>query len=83
MKRLISICAITFLAACNNGDDNGVYMKLPDRAIRDSVKNPATVQPPSEAIPQDMKIVNDSLIKAKDSANRNTQAATSDTLGKR
>lgn len=57
-------------------------MKLPDRAIRDSVKNPATVQPPSEAIPQDMKIVNDSLIKAKDSVNRSTPVAGSDTTGR-
>jgi len=66
MKLILAFCAITFLA-CNN-DDGGTYVKMPPRAIRDSVKNPAVEQPPAEAIPKDMTVVKDSVIEPKDSA---------------
>jgi len=65
MKFLFVLCTIVFLAACNN-NDKGVYVKMPDRAIRDSVKNPLTENPKSDAIPGDMKIVKDSLITPKE-----------------
>ena len=65
MKFIAAICMVAFLS-CNN-DDGTVKVKMPDRAIRDSIKNPAVEQPPAEAIPKDMTIVKDSVITAKDS----------------
>ncbi|MGN6619401.1 MAG: hypothetical protein ACTHJ5_19660 [Ilyomonas sp.] len=44
------------LIACNNNRN------IPDRAVRDSVKNPLTVQPETAAIPKDMEIKNDSVV---------------------
>jgi hypothetical protein len=49
MIRLLLIAAI-LMTACNDGDD------------RNTDKDPATVQPPEEAIPDSAKIINDSLI---------------------
>jgi hypothetical protein len=55
---LFSALCILCCAACNNDNDT----KWPDRAIRDSVKNPLVTQPENESIPPDMHIANDSVI---------------------
>lgn len=51
-------CAVLACTACNNGNET----KWPDRAIRDSVKNPLVTQPENESIPPDMHIARDSVI---------------------
>jgi len=58
MKKFLFIATVfTGFIACNSNNNN-----VPDHAIRDSVRNPATVQPDSEAIPQDMTIKKDSVV---------------------
>ena len=60
MKKMFFVAfAFIGLSACgnNNNQDN-----VPDHAIRDSVRDPLTVQPESEAIPHDMTIKNDSVV---------------------
>jgi hypothetical protein len=50
MKRIFFVSSLIFaLIACNNSSSNGE-------------KDPSTVQPPSENIPDSTKIVNDSVI---------------------
>lgn len=63
MKKIIPVLgtALFLFTACQSQNND-----VPDRAIRDSVRNPETVQPPAEAIPEDMKIVKDSTIVPKD-----------------
>lgn len=56
MKYLITL-AFVFLMACNsNSGDNSGYTE-------DNLPDPEKVQPPADAIPEDMKIVNDSVVK--------------------
>lgn len=67
MKWIFSFLAIAILSCNNGGENNNVNSNVPDRAIRDSIKDPAVTNPPADAIPEDMTIVKDSLIKPKDS----------------
>jgi hypothetical protein len=57
MLLLAAACALC-CAACNNGNNT----RWPDRAIRDSVRDPSVTQPENENIPADMHIANDSVI---------------------
>lgn len=68
MKRLLlPLAFIFFLAACNNeaGDDAAT-----DTAAGD----PATMHPPSEALPDTMQLVNDSAIVPDPSADPDVKA---------
>ena len=57
MKKLYFISLLFGgIMACNNNSN------VPDRAIRDSVRDPLTVQPESASIPEDMRIKNDSVV---------------------
>jgi len=48
-KYLFGLAFTTAMVACNNSSDA-------------ELKNPSTVQPPSEALPDSTRLVNDSLI---------------------
>lgn len=63
MKKLLPVLGIALFsfAACQNQNNN-----VPDHAIRDSIRDPETVQPATDNIPEDMKIVKDSNIVPKD-----------------
>ncbi len=51
---------LMIFAACSNE----VEIKWPERATRDSVKNPLQTEPEKESIPSDMHIAKDSVILA-------------------
>lgn len=66
MKKILVIIAIAAATACNNSDNQN----------ETELKDPTEVQPVSDAIPDSMKLVNDSTIVpnvsgSSDSANRN------------
>lgn len=83
MKVLFVLSTVALLAACNNNDKRHVTMELPDRAIRDSVRNPLTVQPESQSIPKDMQVVKDSVIKPKPGAVQKDSATTGNPVNQR
>lgn len=61
MKRLlVPLFATVFVAACNNNTEGN--SREGDTTTDTSAGNPAAVQPPSEAIPESTKLVNDSVI---------------------
>ncbi len=54
MKYILGLVLI-LLMACNSGNDNKGFTE-------DNLPNPEKVQPPKDAIPQDMEIKNDSVV---------------------
>ena len=71
MRRRLVICCVTLfllITACNN---NG-----------GAEKDPSTVQPPSEAIPDSMKIVKDSVIIPDTTSANGSQVGKSDSIQK-
>ena len=60
MKYLLSFCLL-FLLSCNSGNTNNDVNTGMDST------DPALVQPPSDAIPEDMMIKNDSVVVPTDS----------------
>jgi hypothetical protein len=60
----------TMIMACNNGDDAGAE------------KNPSVVQPPSEAIPDSTKLVNDSAIMIDTTPGNGSQVGNADSIQK-
>ncbi len=55
---LPTVLSMLLLGACENANTT----HWPNRAIRDSVKNPLVTDPESETIPPDMHLVKDSVI---------------------
>jgi hypothetical protein len=56
MKRiLVPLVSALFIVACNNDAEN-------ENTADSAAGNPATVQPPSEALPDTMQLVNDSVV---------------------
>lgn len=56
MKRILLPLFVTIVvAACNNDADN-------DTSNDSAAGNPSVVQPPSEALPDTMQLVNDSVV---------------------
>jgi len=66
---LFGLALTTVLAACNNSSDS-------------DLKDPATVQPPSEAIPDSTRLVNDSVIVPNTNGSNGHQVGKSDSLEK-
>lgn len=72
MKRLVlPLCAALFVVACNNNSGSNT-------SADSAAGNPEVVQPPSEAIPDSTKIVNDSVI-VPDTALKGGTGTTTDT----
>ncbi|RYD90203.1 MAG: hypothetical protein EOP50_16345 [Sphingobacteriales bacterium] len=55
MKNLALTTLVLFAVACNSGTGNNEHNDT-------TLANPPSVQPPADAIPDSMKIVNDSAI---------------------
>lgn len=58
------VMACGFLAACNNEEDNA------------STADPSTVHPPSEALPDTLQLVNDSVVVVDSNADAGVRART-------
>lgn len=69
-KYLIGLFSIGVIIACNNSNSDA------------ELKDPSTVQPPSEAIPDSTKLVNDSVIVPDTTPGNGKQVGKSDSIQK-
>jgi len=72
---MYALCVALFfaLSACNDGTNN-------NNSNNGAEKDPSVVQPPSEAIPDSMKIVNDSVISPDTVPGNGSQVGNSDSM---
>ena len=71
MKKLLGLIILASLAACGENTNS-------DTETSDSIQmeNPAEVQPPADAIPDSMRIINDSVIQPDPSGTGTTTQGT-------
>ena len=69
-KYLLGLTIATVMVACNNSSDT-------------ELKDPSTVHPPSEAIPDSTRLVNDSVIVADTNRGNGSQVGKSDSIQKK